>query len=120
MAGATGRGRELTVRFEEANPDCLVQTDPNIVGPLIALMVAYVEAAGADSMTVRTSCTPGLATFVVEPAVATDSSLPAIVIRALPSVPPSKRAAQSVAKRMDIVLNLSPQRGSISLPSTSG
>jgi hypothetical protein len=119
MAG-TGRGRELPVRLDEASPDCVVHTDPYVVGPLLSLAVASAHSAGLAELVVRARCTPPNATLLVEAASASDASLPVVPIRALMAIPPAERAARRVADQIGALLLIERARWAIVLTSTSG
>jgi hypothetical protein len=119
MAG-TGRGRELPVRLEEASPDCVVHTDPYVVGPLLSLAVASAHSAGLAELVVRARCTPPNATLLVEAASAGDASLPLVPIRALMAIPPAERAARRVADQIGALLLIERARWAIVLTSTGG
>jgi hypothetical protein len=116
----SGRGRVLAVRFDEASPDGVVMTDPYVVGPLLALLVAWVRAFGVEGVAVRARCGPPKATFVVEEAGAPDGALPVIEMRVMPSIPPTEQVARRVAEQIGAVLEMRGQRGSIALPLAAG
>jgi hypothetical protein len=118
--GGSGHGHELAVHFDEADPDGLVTTDPYVVGPLIALLVASVDAAGATAVVVRARCVPPPATFVVEAAGPSDGRHPLLSMRVMPNVPPTEQVARRVAKQIGAVLEWAVLRGSIALPITTG
>jgi hypothetical protein len=117
---ASGRGRELSVRLDEASPDCVVHTDPYVVGPLLSLAVASGQAAGLGELVVRARCSPANATLLVEAASATDAALPIVSIRALPAIPPAEQAARRVADQIGALLLIEPTRWAIALVSTGG
>ncbi|HEY4014400.1 MAG TPA: hypothetical protein VGM06_13750 [Polyangiaceae bacterium] len=119
MSGA-GRGRELPVRLDEASPDCVVHTDPYVVGPLLSLAVASAQAAGLGELVVRARCSSQNATLLVEAASAADASLPIVSIRTLPAIPPAERAARRVADQIGALLLVEPARWAIALVSTGG
>ncbi|HEY8040840.1 MAG TPA: hypothetical protein VIF15_13640 [Polyangiaceae bacterium] len=116
----SGRGREIAVRLDEAVPDCTVNTDPYVVGPLLALMVAWVHAAGVADLVVRARCVLPLATFTIEPAEPGDATLPAIALRILPAVAPTEPAARRVAEQIGATLTLASGRGALQLPCAGG
>jgi hypothetical protein len=116
----SGRGREVSVRFDAPTPDGAVTTDPYVVGPLLALLVAWVHAAGAPTVVVRARCGPTQATFVVEPAGAADAATPVIAMRVMPCVPPTEQVAQRVAEQMGAALTWGEARASIALPIAAG
>jgi hypothetical protein len=117
---ATGRGRELAVRFDEASPDCSVTTDPYVVGPLLSLAVAQVHGAGVHEISIRARCSPPNATLVVEASTPDDSALPTMPMRVLPAVPPAEQAAQRVAEQIGALLVVQPLRWAIALGSAAG
>ncbi len=53
--GGGARGGELAVRLDESTPDTSVDVDPYIVGPLLSLVLALSQAAGAGEVVVRAS-----------------------------------------------------------------
>jgi hypothetical protein len=115
-----GRGRELPVRFDEASPDCVVHTDPYVVGPLLSLAVASVQSAGPGELVVRARCSPPNATLLVEAASPGDASLPVVSIRSLLAIPPTEKAARRVADQIGALLLVEPSRWAIALAATSG
>jgi hypothetical protein len=117
---ATGRGRELAVRFDEASPDCTVTTDPYVVGPLLSLAVAQVHGAGVHEISIRARCSPPNATLVVEASASGDSARPTMAMRVLTAVPPAEQAAQRVAEQIGILIVVQPLRWAIVLSSTAG
>jgi hypothetical protein len=118
--GGSGHGRELSVHFDEANPDGLVTTDPYVVGPLLALLVANVNSAGATLVVVRARCLPLPAIFVVEAAGPNDARHPLLSMRVMPIVPPTERVARRVAEQIGVALEWGALRGTITLPASSG
>jgi hypothetical protein len=112
---ATGRGRELPVRFEEASPDCAVTTDPYVIGPLLSLAVAQVRGAGIHEISIRARSSPPSATLVVEASAPGDSELPILTMRVLPAVPPAEQAALRVAEQIGALLVVQPLRWAIAL-----
>jgi hypothetical protein len=120
MSGASGRGRVLVVRFDEVGPDCTVPGDPYLVGSLLALVTAYVEAEGLGQLTVRAQCTPPLASFTVEPSTPGDAALPTIPIRVLEKIPPTEPALRRLAEQVGASLELGGGRATISLPEAVG
>jgi hypothetical protein len=116
----TGRGRELSVKFDEAAPDCTVHADPYVVGPLLSLLIASVRAGGVTEVVVRARCTDDHATFLVEAATPDDTPHPALVMRVLPAVPPTAGAARRVAEQIGATLELDARRGSLTLPCPAG
>jgi hypothetical protein len=117
---ATGRGRELIVRFEEASPDCAVTTDPYVIGPLLSLAIGQVHGTGIPEISIRSRCSPPHATLVVEASVPGDSALPVITTRVLPAVPPAEKAAMRVAEQLGVLLAVQPSRWVIALGSAGG
>jgi hypothetical protein len=105
-------GREVVVRFDEAQPDPAIHGDPNVLGPLLALLVAYVQSRGVESIVLRARSAPRVH-FVVEAATAADAALPSLAIRVLRWMPPSEAAARYVASRVGAVLDFGPRAGSI-------
>jgi hypothetical protein len=117
---ATGRGRELAVRFDEASPDCTVTTDPYVIGPLLSLAVTQVHGAELREVTIRARCSPPNATLVVEAATPGDAAVPTLPMRVLPAVPPAEQAAARVAEQMGVLLVVQPMRWAIVLGSAAG
>jgi hypothetical protein len=111
----SGRGRELSVRFDAPAPDGVIRTDPYVAGPLLALLVAHVHAAGAPIVVVRARCTQSRATFVIAPGDSSDAARPVIAMRVMPSVPPTERAARRVAEQIGADLEWAPTRGMLAL-----
>jgi hypothetical protein len=111
----SGRGRKLVVRFDEALPDCTLHADPYLVGPLLALLVALVEAEAAGEVVVQARCTDLEATFTVRPATAEDAALATLAMRVLPTVPPSVRVAGRVAEQLGATLHLEARGASLRL-----
>jgi hypothetical protein len=114
----SGRGREVTVRFDEARPDCVIVTDPYVLGPLLALVVAFVDASGVDPLVLRARSSPRPC-FVVEREGSADTSSPILTIRVMPWIPPSEEAARRAAQRLGAEIVLLPGHGEITLDSTS-
>ena len=114
---ATGRGRELPARFEEASPDCAVTTDPYVIGPLLSLAVAQVRGAGIHEISIRARSSPPSATLVVEASAPGDAELPIVTMRVLPAVPPAEQAALRVAEQIGVLLVVQPLRWAIVLGS---
>jgi hypothetical protein len=117
---ATGRGRELAVRFDEASPDCAVTTDPYVLGPLLSLAVACVHEAGLDDVVVRARCEPQQMTLVVEAASPEDTAFTVMTMRVLQAVAPAEQAARRVAEQIGAQLSVQPARWTISLASAAG
>jgi hypothetical protein len=118
MSG-TGRGRELVVRFDEASPDCVVTTDPYVVGPLLSLAIAHVCGSGREDLVVRARCSPPHATLLVEAASPADSALPVMAMRILPAVPPAEPAARRVAEQIGALLLAERDRWAIAFASAA-
>jgi hypothetical protein len=116
----SGRGREVSVRFDAPTPDGLVMVDPYVVGPLLALLVAWVHAAGATLIVVRARCAETEATFLVEPAEPGDAAKQVLAMRVMPCVPPTERVAQRVAEQIGVSLTWGEMRASITLPIAAG
>ena len=100
------------MRFDEAQPDCAAVTDPYVLGPLLALLVACVQASGVDALVLHARCSPR-PQFVVEGLRPGDASLPTMPIRVMPWIPPSEAAARRVAAHLGATIDLGPGRGSI-------
>jgi hypothetical protein len=116
----SGRGRELMLRLEGPVHDCTVLADPYVVGPLFALMVAWVSSNGLEEVVVRVRCEETTATFTAEAAGPGDAAQPGLAMRVLPAVPPTETAAQQVAAQIGATLELTPVRGSLRLARTTG
>jgi hypothetical protein len=104
MSGSA-HGRELIVRFDEARPDRAVQADPNVLGPLLALLVAWCESVGHGALVLRAKSVPG-ALFVIETATPADAHLPTLSLRAMPWISPSEAAARHVAAQLHATLTI--------------
>jgi hypothetical protein len=113
MSG-TARGREMIVQFEESGPECVVTTDPYILGPLLSLLVASVNAAGVHAIVVRARCTPR-AQFIVEPALLEDAALPTLSLRVTRWVPPSEVALRRISEQIGATLEVESRRAAIVL-----
>jgi hypothetical protein len=113
MSGSA-RGREVILRFHEARPDRAIHADPYVLGPLLALLVAYVQSTGVESMVLRAQSAPR-PRFVVEAARASDATLPALAIRVMHWMVPTEAAARHVAGCLGAVLELAPRAGSIAI-----
>jgi hypothetical protein len=116
----SGRGREVSVRFDAPTSDGLVTVDPYIVGPLLALLVAWVHAAGATTIVVRARCAATEATFLVEPAQPRDAAKEVLAMRVMPCVPPTEQVAQRVAEQIGASIKWGETRASITLPIAAG
>jgi hypothetical protein len=119
----SGRGLELSVRYDAPDPDGVLTTDPYVAGPLLALLVAWVRSSGAQTVALRARCTQTQATFAVapvDPADLASSPRPTIVLRVLPCVPPTARAARRVAEQIGAELQWEEGRGSLTLPLDAG
>jgi hypothetical protein len=113
------RGAEITVRFDDASPDASIEVDPYVVGPLLSLVLALSQAAGAGDVVLRASSS-GAATLVVEPAGAAEASLRTVPVRILPAVPPTATAAHQVARQIGAVLELQGPRAVLRFPGAAG
>jgi hypothetical protein len=113
MAG-TARGREMLVQFDATSPDCVVTTDPYVLGPLISLLIAGVNEAGVNAVVLRARSSPR-AHFVVEAARLEDAALPSLSLRITRWIPPSEAALRRVAEQIGATLELDGRRGSIAL-----
>ena len=113
----TARGRELSVRFEDASVDCVVTTDPYVVGPLLSLALGRLHALGVADIVVRARCSPPNASLVIEAVAPSDSTLPVVAMRILPSIPPVEQAARRVAEQIGALLLVEPQRWALVLSS---
>jgi hypothetical protein len=113
MSGAA-RGREMVVQFDEAVPDCLVTTDPYILGPLVSLLVAAVHAAGVNAIVLRARSAPR-PQFIVEPARLEDAARPTLALRVTMWLSVSEAAARRLAHQIGATLELEGRRGSIAL-----
>ncbi len=120
MSGASGRGRVLVVRFDEAGPDCTVPGDPYLVGSLLALAAACVDAEGLGPLTVRARCTPPVASFVIEASTAADTALSTIPVRVMGKIPPTEAALRRLAEQLGVGLELGGGRATIRLVDAVG
>jgi hypothetical protein len=111
----SGRGREIVVRFENADPDSVVTTDPHVVGPLLSLAVAWVHGLGVGHIAVRARSAPPSASLLVERARPEDTELPLVALRVLPAIPPAAQAAHRVAEQIGALLLIEPQRWTLAL-----
>jgi hypothetical protein len=117
---ASGHGQELVVRFDEALPDCVVATDPYVVGPLLAVVVGCVHRAGGGTLVLRARCEAGAAMLIVETATPADAALPPMAIRVMPSIVPAEAAARQVAEHIGAPLEIAPTRWSLRLARVPG
>jgi hypothetical protein len=113
MAG-TARGREMIVQFDGTSPDCVVTTDPYVLGPLLSLVIASVQTAGVNAIVLRARAAPQ-AHFVVEAARLEDAILPSLSLRVTRWIPPSEAAMRRVAEQIGAALEVEGRRGSIAL-----
>ena len=113
MSG-TARGREMVVRFDESSPDCVVTTDPYVLGPLVSLLIASVHAAGVNAIVLRARSSPR-AHFLVEAARLEDATLPTLSLRVTLWIPPSDPALRRIAEQIGATLEVEGRRGSIAL-----
>lgn len=113
MTGAT-RGREMAIQFEEAAPDCVVNTDPYVLGPILLLLVAWVHAAGVQAIVLRAQSTPR-ARFILDAARVEDAALPTLSLRVTPWLPISEPAVRRLAEQIGASLELEEARATIAL-----
>ena len=113
MSG-TARGHEMVIQFDEANPDCVVTTDPYVLGPILSLLVASVHATGVHALVLRARSTPS-PQFIVEAAQLTDASAPTLSLRVTAWLPASGAAARKLAEQIGATLELDGRQGSIVL-----
>jgi hypothetical protein len=113
MSG-TARGREMIVQFDESNPDCVVTTDPYVLGPVLSLLVASVNAAGVHAIVLRARSSPR-AHFLVEAARLEDAGLPTLSLRVTRWIPPSDAALRRISEQIGATLEVAGKRGSIVL-----
>jgi hypothetical protein len=120
MSG-TARGHEMVIQFEEADPDCVVTTDPYVLGPMLSILVAGVHVAGVHALVVRAQSTPN-PQFVVEAAQLEDAAAPTLALRVTAWLPPSEVALRRLAEQIGARLEVEGRRGSIVLgaPSAGG
>jgi len=110
------RGRELAVRFDAPSPDCTVYADPYVLGSLLSLLIARVDATGAPGVIVRASCDEAIAAFEVRAPGPGDATLPEIVARVLPAIPPADAAIRRVALDVGARLDLGERHAELQLP----
>jgi hypothetical protein len=113
MSG-TARGHEMVIQFDESNPDCLVTTDPYVLGPILSLLVAGVHATGVHALVLRARSAPQ-PQFVVEVAQLEDAAAPTLSLRVTAWIPPSEATARRLAEQIGATLTLEGRRGSIVL-----
>ena len=113
MSG-TARGHEMVIQFDEANPDCVVTTDPYVLGPILSLLVASVHATGVHALVLRARSTPS-PQFIVEAAQLTDASAPTLSLRVTAWLPASGASARKLAEQIGATLELDGRQGSIVL-----
>jgi hypothetical protein len=113
-------GKDVAVRFDEAQPDCTVAADPYVLAPLLALLVARAEAEGVAAIVVRTRCAASAARLVVEAAGPGDAGLPVLTMRVTPWLSPSEAVVRRVAERVGATLDLSPGRAEVALAVAAG
>jgi hypothetical protein len=113
MSG-TARGNELIVQFDGKSPECIVTTDPYVLGPLISLLIASVHAAGVNAIVLRARSAPK-AHFIVEAARLEDASLPSLSLRVTRWIAPSEAAMRRIAEQIGAVLEVEGRRGTITL-----
>ena len=113
MSG-TSRGHEMVIQFDEANPDCVVTTDPYVLGPIVSLLVAGVHATGVHALVLRARANPR-PHFVVEAAQLEDAATPTLSLRVTVWLPASEVAARRLAEQIGATLEIDDRRGSITL-----
>jgi hypothetical protein len=113
MSGST-RGRELVVQFQQVDPDCLVTTDPYVLGPMLLLLAARVNAAGVHAIVLRARRAPAVG-FVVEPAQLEDAVLPTLSLRITPWLACSEAVMVRLAEQIGATLELDARSGTITL-----
>jgi hypothetical protein len=113
MSGSA-RGHEMVIQFDEADPDCVVTTDPYVLGPILSLLVAAVHATGVHALVVRARSTPR-PQFLVEAAQLEDASAPTLSLRVTGWLPSSEAAMRRLAEQIGATLDLDACRGSIAL-----
>ena len=104
----------MVVQFDEANPDCVVTTDPYVLGPILSLLVASVHATGVHALVLRARSTPS-PQFIVEAAQLEDASAPTLSLRVTAWLPASDAAARQLAEQIGATLELDGRQGSIVL-----
>jgi hypothetical protein len=110
------RGRELAVRVDAPSPDCTVDADPYVLGSLLSLLIARVDATGAPCVVVQASCDEATAVFEVRAPGPDDASLPEITVRVLPAIPPADAVIRRVAQDLGASLDLGECDGRLQLP----
>jgi hypothetical protein len=116
----SGRGRELVVRFDEASADGTLYADPYVVGPLLAMVVACLHAAGVKGVVVRARSTDAEVTFLLETASEDDAHRPTLAMRVPAAIPPTAGAARRVAEQIGATLEVGAQSSSLRLPRPAG
>jgi hypothetical protein len=114
------RGGELAVRLDESTPDASVDVDPYVVGPLLSLVLALSQAAGAGDVVVRASGSAAGAVLSVGPAGSADAALRTVPVRVLPAVAPTEMTARHVAAAIGAVLELEGAHAVLRFPQGSG
>ncbi len=109
------RGPELLVRFDESSPECVVVTDPSIVGQLVSLLVASVHGHARDAPLVLRALSTPTARLLVETCGPNDASLSTVAIRVAPWLPPSEAAVRLVVARLGATLDVGHTRASLVL-----
>ncbi len=111
---AAARGREIRVRFDAPSPDGLVTTDPHLLGPVIALLAAYVVSGGDGALALRARA--GAAPqVVIEAAGPADDAFPFLRMRVPPWIACSEAAVRRVAESLGARLVLERSRASVVL-----
>jgi hypothetical protein len=113
MSG-TARGHEMVIQFDAADPDCVVTTDPYVLGPILSLMVAGVHATGVHALVLRARSTPR-PQFTVEAAQLEDAAAPTLALRVTVWLPPSEVAVRRLAEQIGATLEIDGRRWSIAL-----
>jgi hypothetical protein len=116
----SGRGRELVVRFDEASAAGPLYADPYVIGPVLAMLVACLDAAGVRNVVVRARSTDAEVIFTVEAAAEKDAPLPTLAMRVPAAVPPTGSAARQVAEQIGATLRLGVRSSSLHLPRSPG
>lgn len=119
LSPGAGRGRQLVLRFDEAAPDCAVDTDPSVVGTVLSLLAGSTAGGGAG-VVLRARCVEDEVTFVFEPATPDDASLAVSTVRVPAAIPPTEDVVRAVAAQIGGTLELLGGRASLRLPCQTG